>query len=118
MAIVRWPGTRANKYHARRTTVDGHPFDSAKEASRYAALKLLHQAGHITALELQPTFPLWVLGASGHPVHVGAYLADFRYWDGTKEVVEDVKSPITATPLYRLKKKMVEAIYGITIIEI
>jgi hypothetical protein len=51
---------------------------------------------------------------------VAYYKADFRYWDFKEKrtVIEDVKSPATAkNPVYRLKKKLVEAQYGITITE-
>jgi hypothetical protein len=44
------------------------------------------------------------------------YVADFKYLENGKEVVEDVKG--FKTPVYKLKKKLVEAIYGIEIIEI
>ena len=33
-------------------------------------------------------------------------------------MVEDVKSPATKTAVYRLKKKLVKALYGIEIIEV
>jgi hypothetical protein len=45
------------------------------------------------------------------------YIADFTYFekDG-QQVIEDVKG--VRTPVYRLKKKIIEAEYGIAITEI
>ena len=118
-----------------KTTVDGITFASKKEATRYGELKLLVKAGEIRNLTLQPEFALEM--ASQHEFEfqgevrhyrstrkVGTYRADFAYevpavsrkklvWKG---VVEDVKG--FRTPVYRLKKKMVEAQYGITVVEI
>lgn len=102
-----------SKYHARRTEVDNIWFDSQKEANRYSDLKLLVRAGTIHDLELQPEFPIVVNGQK-----ICVYRADFAYkgLDG-KRTIEDVKSGPTKTPVYRLKKRLVEAIYGIRILE-
>ena len=100
-----------SKYHARRTQVDGHWFDSAKEAARYRALRLLEQAGAIHDLELQPAYPMRVNGRL-----ICTYRADFRYVeDGRVLIVEDVKG--VKTPVYRLKAKLLQALYGIEVRE-
>lgn len=118
-----------SKYGAKATVVDGIRFSSMKEAHRYGELKLLEKAGEIWDLELQPRFPLHVPSTSGYLARaalslkhlgmfkVGEYRADFKYHDRTAEpyVVEDVKG--FKTPLYRWKKKHVEAQYGIRILE-
>ena len=118
-----------SKYGAVKTTLDGITFASKKEAKRYAELKLLERAGEIEGLELQPKFALMttlttgtVMGAGAalagkYPV-IGHYVGDFKYFDlrTTQRVVEDVKG--FKTPLYRWKKKHVEAQYGITVVEI
>lgn len=116
---------RSGKYNARKTTVDGIVFASKREAQRYGELKLLEKAGEIDSLTLQPDFPLYVwcergaaVGSHVVRVKVGVYRADFRYWERgvvNGEVIEDVKG--MKTPVYQLKKRMVEAIYGITIKE-
>ena len=117
-----------NKYKAVKTTIDGITFDSKKEAKRYTELKVLEKAGHITHLELQPAYEITINGAK-----ICTYKADFRYftvraesnersynskgeWQtptltGQKEgqIVEDAKG--FKTPIYRLKKKLVEASY-------
>lgn len=103
-----------NKYHARAVTLDGIRFASQLEANRYLELQLLARAGEIVDLELQPRFPLVVNG-----VQVATYIADFRYTDPTKNppvIVEDTKG--MKTPVYRIKKKLVKALYGVEIQEV
>lgn len=114
------------KYKNIPCEVDGIRFDSKKEATRYGELKLLEKAGEIEGLELQPAYPIVI-----HGKKICTYKADFLYWvspapaPGAKfgsvvrATTEDVKSPITRkNPTYRLKKKLVEAIYGIEIREV
>ena len=99
------------KYHAVKTTIDGIRFDSKAEAARYNVLKLLERNGNISLLVIHPVYPLVVMGQK-----VGKYIADFEYVDEFgREVVEDVKG--VKTPVYRLKKKLVKALYGIDILE-
>lgn len=100
-----------SKYGAVRTTVDGITFASKKEAARYCQLSLMQQAGYIRDLELQPRFQIVVKGKS-----CGEYRADFRYVQTGDVVVEDVKG--MKTPVYRLKKRLVEALYGVKITEV
>lgn len=101
-----------SKYHATPTMVDGIRFASRAEANRYGELKMLARAGEITDLELQPRFPLVVNG-----VKVGTYVADFRYRDrGGATVTEDVKGVRTA--VYRIKARLVTALYGFEIAEV
>lgn len=116
--MARWAAT--SKYGAVRTEVDGYKFASKREAKRYSELKLLEKAGKIFGLTLQPRFPLYVFCPTRDPasVLVAHYVGDFQYVDAdTRHIVtEDTKGVRTET--YRLKKKMVEAIYGITITEV
>lgn len=101
-----------SKYNSVKTEVDGFVFDSKAEAHRYSELKLAEKAGEITELELQPKYPVEVNGSK-----ICTYIADFRYKDGDgNQIVEDVKG--VKTPVYRLKKKLVEALYWIEITEI
>lgn len=99
-----------SKYNAIPTWVDGIKFASASEARRYRELKLLESAGEITDLELQVKYPCIVNG-----VKVCDYISDFDYTEGGKRITEDVKG--FKTPAYRLKKKLIFALYGITISE-
>ena len=101
-----------NKYRAVKTEVDGIVFDSKREAARYMQLMLLERAGKISHLELQPVYDCIVNGKK-----ICSYKADFRYFTKTGNIVEDVKG--VKTPIYRLKKKLVEALYaGVTILEV
>ncbi len=120
---------KPSKYRAQAVIINGHRFDSKKEGARYMELRVLQAAGHISQLELQPRFELWAADVtSGQPlvinaITVGEYVADFRYLDEHSAgvamwCVEDVKSPATRTPLYKLKKKLAEACHGITITEV
>jgi len=102
-----------NKYHAKRTTVDGITFDSKREAKRYVELQILERAGRITNLQRPKPYQLVVNG-----VKVGRYTPDFTYVENGVEVVEDVKSPATKKARdYRLRKMLMLAIYGISIKE-
>lgn len=105
-----------SKYGAVPTDVDGIRFASKAEARRYGELSLMEYAGEIHELELQPAYDLVVNG-----VKIGKYVADFRYVlaDTGAVVVEDVKGGnATKTPVYRLKAKLVRALYGVEISEV
>jgi len=109
------------KYRNRKTTLDGMTFDSAKEARRWQELKLLEAAGEIRRLRRQPRYSLFALPhAPGASAIVGHFTPDFGYVtrDGLA-VIEDVKSPITRKETaYRLRKKLFEANYGVTVTEV
>lgn len=102
-----------HKYFATRTEVDGVWFDSKKEAAKYRELKIQERMGLIKNLKLQPSFEVVVNG-----VKICTYVADFTAWDAItgEQVVIDVKG--FKTPVYKIKKKLVEAIYGIKIVEV
>ncbi len=104
-----------NKYRNIRTEYQGITFDSKKEARRYAELLLLLRANEIHSLELQPRYDLIING-----VKCGFYRGDFRYLDRNDVLhVEDAKGgQATATAVYRLKKRLVKAIYNIDITEV
>lgn len=90
--------------------VDGRTFDSKAEARRYLELKKLQASGVISGLRLQVRFPLSVNG-----VTVGKYVADFVYIRDGRRVVEDVKGMRTA--VYKLKCRLMLAVFGIEILE-
>lgn len=97
-------------------TVDGHVFDSKKEATRYATLRLLERAGKIEDLRIQVKFPVEINGE-----HFCTYTADFVFFDIAlgREVIQDSKSSGTAKdPAFRLRKKAAELYHGITVTEI
>ncbi len=101
---------KPSKYHNQRTTTGGKTFDSKREAARYEVLLLLERAGKISQLTRQNSFDLVVNGVS-----VGRYVADFGYIEEGKQITEDSKG--VRTSVYRLKKKLMAAIYGIAIKE-
>lgn len=103
-----------SKYGSIKTvSADGITFDSKKEALRYGQLKLLQRAGQISGLELQKVYRLEV-----NDTLICRYIADFAYKEGGKEIVEDVKSAFTRKlPVYSIKRKLMDAIYGIEIRE-
>ena len=102
---------RKNKFNAKKTEIDGIVFASKAEAKRYTELKLLEKANVISDLRLQPKFDCVVNGKK-----ICTYRADFDYYEADKYVCEDVKG--FKTPVYRLKKKLVEALFEVIIIEI
>lgn len=97
-----------SKYGAIKTKVDGHTFDSKKEADYYCELKLRLQSGDINGFCLQPIFIL----AEGLK-----YKADFIVFnrDGTTDVI-DIKG--FKTKEYITKKKVFEDKYNLKIIEL
>ena len=99
---------RKSKYRANKVSVDGHTFDSQKEADYYCELKIKLQAKEINGFCLQPTFIL----APGLK-----YKADFIVFhiDNTTEVV-DVKG--FKTKEYIAKKKVFEDKFNLKITEI
>ena len=76
-------------------------YASRAEAERAAELRLLARAGAIADLEEQPLLDVHPDGC--RPIR---YRADFRYREGGRVVVEDVKSPATMTDVFRLKWKL------------
>ena len=125
-----------NKYGNRKSEYNGEKYDSVKEYRRHDELKLLERAGKISGLQRQVKFELvpkqceestevYTKGKyKGLPKpgkmleSAVCYVADFVYQQDGKQIVEDVKSPATKTPLYILKRKLMLYFYGIRIKEI
>lgn len=103
-------GRRA-KFGNKKTVVDGIKFDSKAEATRYSTLKVLEKTKVVTELQLQVPFTFVVNG-----VKVCKYVADFVYCIDGRTVVEDVKG--VRTREYKLKRKLMLAVFGIEIQEI
>jgi hypothetical protein len=116
---------RKNKYGATKVEVDGLVFDSKREAGRWRELVLMQAAGQITDLRRQEAFPLfaYVIGDGvwrrerTMATCVGQYVSDFSYVRDGRKVIEDSKTKATRTAVYMLKRKIVAANYGITIVE-
>lgn len=131
---------KPSKYRSVKAVVDGITFDSKREAHRYQELKLMQHAGQIRDLRWQPRYVLFALvlehadvrdanaGTISQRRHVVCeYVADFDYLAAQdvlgrviwRTVVEDVKSPATRKKeVYRLKRKLFEAQYGMQIMEV
>lgn len=96
------------KYHAVKTTIDGITFASKREAHYYLIYKRLAEVGKIKDLQLQIKFPFVYNGKK-----IFTYIADFSYIDNAGTHIIDVKG--VETPIFRLKKKLIESQYGIEI---
>lgn len=105
------PLAHRSKYNSQRTYYDGRWFDSKREAERYKELRLLEQSGQITDLRCQPKYG--VNDANGE--HAFVYIADFRYVEAGKLVVEDVKSKPTMTQVWRNKIKLFKAQFRVDV---
>ncbi|MCI6458237.1 MAG: DUF1064 domain-containing protein [Clostridium sp.] len=109
-----------NKYHNKKVIYNGIKFDSKKERARFITLKQLEKMGIIESLELQKKFLLQegYTNAKGKKIRPIYYIADFYYYDyiDNKWVVEDVKG--VRTDVYKLKKKLFEYKYNLTIDEL
>ena len=105
------PGeAKRSKYKAVKTEcAQGHVHDSKLEASRCDDLTALEEAGQIRMLMQQPEFPVIINGKT-----VFVYRADFAWFTNDCRIVEDVKG--FQTPVFRLKRKLVEAAHPGTVI--
>ncbi len=101
-----------SKYNNKKTQVDMYIFDSAKEARRYRELVLLERAGQIQELELQPRFLLQEgFKKNNKKWRKLEYVADFKYIENGKTIIEDVKSEGTITQVFKIKRKLFEYKY-------
>lgn len=99
-----------NKYRNKKVVMDNIEFDSRLEANRYIELKLLQRAGKIKSLELQPRFLLQEgFKKNGKIFRKIEYIADFKYIENGKTIVEDVKG--MQTDVFKLKHKIFEKVY-------
>lgn len=103
---------RTGKYRARKFEMDGIMFDSEQEARRYRMLSGDAKAGLISDLIMQVSYEFIENGR-----RCFIYRSDFNYTVTAtgEQVIEDVKG--MPTDVYKLKKKLIEARFGITITE-
>lgn len=112
---------KPRKYRNEPVEEGGIRFDSKKERDRYRELMARARVGEITTPSRQVRFAIVVAG-----LHICDYVADFAYHErdgltGARglHVVEDAKSEITRKqPVYRLKRKLMQAVHGIEIREV
>lgn len=97
-----------HKFFAKPQITDGIKFASKKEQKRYLELKLLEASGELCFFLRQTPFHL--------PGNI-KYICDFmNFWADGTVTIDEVKGFKTAA--YITKKKIVEAIYPVTINEI
>lgn len=109
--------TKSSKFGNVKSEIDGHKFDSKKESEFYGSLKLKKQAGLIKDFKMQVPYNIVV-----NNIHIANYFLDFEVEnnDGTIEYI-DIKgkdkktNKFIKTGVFALKKRLVEAIYGIKI---
>lgn len=113
---------KPSKYRNRKTALDGITFDSEREASRYLELQALAKRGLIEDLRHQVPFELAPgvrFSDEKRAKPALRYVADFAYRLDGREVVEDVKSSITAkAAAYRIKRHLMLAVHGIEVREV
>lgn len=104
-----------SKYGNRKTIWKGITFDSKKEAEYARDLQL---DPSVESVEYQVKYPVVVNGKK-----ICVYIADFKvkFKDGSEQVIDvkpydERKRKFYVTPLFLLKKKLVEALHHIDII--
>lgn len=94
-----------NKHGNKKAEYDGHKFDSKMELKRYKELQLLERAGAISDIELQPRYRLQEAFRYGGKTYRSInYTPDFRYKQGDKVIVEEVKG--FADTSYLIRKRL------------
>ncbi len=109
--------TKSSKFNSVKSVIDGHTFDSKKEAEFYGSLKIKKNAGLIKDFKIQVQYDIVV-----NNIHIAYYYLDFQIEnnDGSFEYIDikgkDKKSnKFIKTSVFALKKRLVEAIYHIKI---
>jgi hypothetical protein len=109
--------SKSSKFGNVKVEIDGYKFDSRKESEFYGSLKIKKQAGLIKNFKMQVPYNIVV-----NNIHIANYFLDFEVEnnDGTIEYI-DIKgkdkktNKFIKTGVFALKKRLVEAIYGIKI---
>lgn len=97
------------KYRNKKVVYNGLKFDSQAEFRYFLYYKSKEDNGEIGNLRLQVPFEIVINGKK-----ICKYIADFTYTDTDgKTHVIDVKGVLT--PVFRLKKKLIEAQHNIEI---
>lgn len=108
-----------NKYGAKKTEYNGRLYDSKKEAQYASILDLSKRAiaptCRVVSWEPQVRFDIVI-----NDKKICSYYLDFlvKYADGHIEHIDVKGGRATKTAVYRLKKKLVEAVHNIKIKEV
>jgi hypothetical protein len=118
MQVAAMPGSlrQGRKFGNKKTVVDGHTFDSKREAARWCELRLLQRAGRISELQRQVVYEL----APGVKFE-GAKRAqpalrlvvDFQYREAGRLVLEDIKGVVTTA--FTIKRHLLKARIGLDV---
>lgn len=107
---------KVSKHRNKKCVIDSLTFDSLKEGRRYVALKHMQMSGQIFGLEVQYELPCFVKGQT-----ICVYRCDFRYRTAASVdsgyTYEDVKGRKMRDAVFVIKRKLVSALYDITILE-
>jgi len=112
------PRKRRNKFNAVKASHDGYKFDSIKECNVYKEYAIELSLGYIKDLKVHPKYPIVING-----IKVCNVLLDFEYFDNRINKIKfiDVKAfdmktrKYLVTPASILKRKLIEAEYGIKV---
>lgn len=103
---------KRSKYGNQKTVVDGITFDSKVEAKYWSHLKLRERVGEVYGIVRQKEFVIELGGK-----RICALKVDFWFYDqrtrGMRAV--DIKGGPTDTQVFRLKAKLVKAMYGVEV---
>ncbi len=107
------------KYGNQKTERGGILYDSKREADYGLLLSTRQRLKEIDSLERQPAYELYV-EREGVRIHCGWFTPDFQYWTRSPDMfhVDEVKSKITKTTAYQLRKRWAEALYGFRVTEV
>lgn len=102
---------QGNKYHAKKTEINGVRYDSKHEAKDGQKLEQLASMGVITNLQRQVRFVLQegYKNNQGKTIRPISYVADFVYERDGKKYVQDSKG--VRTEVYKIKRKLFEYKY-------
>ncbi len=111
-------GVKPNKYNAKKTEYNGEIYDSAKEAAYAAKMHIQKKASgpdKVLKIEKQVRYDVIV-----NDKKICFYKLDFKVTYKDRIEYIDVKGLRRGCgyQMFRLKKKLVEALYGITITEV
>lgn len=108
------------KYHNQPVIAFGERFGSGKEAARAQELVLQVKAHAIFGLRFHVRFPIVQKTRKGERTLFYECDAFYCEMQGSRlvPVIEDTKTEITKTRLYKLKKRLMKQIYGIEIREV
>ena len=122
-AVKQEEAKKPNKYRNKKVEScleDGtpHTFDSVREFDFYQDLLIRKRAGQISNLRVQVPFELIPKQkrSDGTIERACSYVADFVYDENGKTVVVDAKG--VRTKDYKIKRKLMLWIHGISIVEV